>query len=119
MSNSPSSKETVQKPDSDATNQKEVNKSISLAFFSIYELLLILFFPLQEEEFNAVKIQECEKHLKYVDAEVLVIIEDLMKKHGQPFTDLLKNLLECSVCKEVMHLVNLNAVTVLLRYSYS
>jgi len=57
------------------------------------------FFTIQKQQENAENIKKCEKFVTNIEAGLLAILKDLMTKFGQPFTDFLKAILECSICK--------------------
>jgi len=59
----------------------------------------------QEHKRTEEKIKECEKLWKNLEAELVAIFHGLIKKGGQPFTDLLKIHLECSICKGLINSV--------------
>ena len=67
--------------------------------------LLMLSFTFQEQKKNEENVQMFENLWLKTEAEVLVIIQDLIKKFGQPLTDKLKILLECSICKGLINSV--------------
>ena len=93
MSNSDSSRGATQKPDSKAAHNKEVITGVHKVFCLFIRIItapLLLLFPTQEQEKNAENIKKCEELLTNVEAGFITIIKDLMKKCGQPFTDLLK-----------------------------